>query len=178
MTDAKFDETDRRAVIDELRRRLGTKIKAVGRRRKWLRDEQERNYWVLGGYGEWHGIPEEMMDAEIAAPSGGSIVIATRHQSTIKLFIGPLAPLVEARDTLYRASHTTGDYQFTCKERGGHLEIEQARHVRLSELATIPFDRHEKDSVARSRDIERLLDGLSEKERRALLKRLKDDNSG
>jgi len=176
MVDTKFDETDRRAVVDALSRHLGARLKAVGRRRKWLHDDSNRNYWVLGGSGEWHGIPEEMMDAEIAAPSDGSIVIATRHQSAIKIFIGPLAPFVEARGTLYRASHTTGDYQFTCKERGAHLVIEQAPDVRLSEIATIPFDKLEKESVARSRDIERLLNGLSETERSALLKKLKDDN--
>ena len=81
MAHAKFDETDRRAVIDELGRHLGVQINRVGRRRKWLRDRSGRNYWVLGGYADWHGIPEEMMDAEVADPSNGFVVIAMRRQS-------------------------------------------------------------------------------------------------
>ena len=176
MTQTKFDETDRRAAIGALSRHLGVRLRPVGRRRKWLRDDSDRSYWILGGYGEWHGVPEEMMDAEVTRSSGGSIVIALRHQSAIKLFIAALAPLVEAREKLYRASHTTGDYQFTCKERGGHLVIEQAPEVRLSELATISFDEARKASVAHVKHVERLLANMSEKERSELLKKLQDED--
>ena len=96
MTHGKFDETDRSAVIDELGRRLGVQINRVGHRRKWLRDHSGRNYCVLGGYADWHGIPEEMMDAEVADPSDGFVVIAMRRQSDMEIFLGPLAPLVAA----------------------------------------------------------------------------------
>ena len=106
MAHAKFDETDRRAVVDELGRRLGVQINQVGRRRKWLCDHSGRNYWVLGGYADWHGIPEEMMDAEMADPSDGFVVIAMRRQSDMEIFLGPLARLVAARRKLYRAKST------------------------------------------------------------------------
>lgn len=175
MTLMKFDETDRRAVIDALTRYLDLHLESVGRRRKWLRDNAGRSYWVLGGYGEWHGIPKEMMDAEISSPSDGFIVIAMRHQFALKIFIGPLAPLVSARASLHRASQTTGDYQFTLKKRGAHLIVEQAPEVRLSEFTTFSFDETEKDAVGRYRETEKLISSLSEEERKELLKRLQDE---
>ena len=44
MARVKFDETDRRAVIDELSPHLGVQINWVGRRRKWLLDSSGGNY--------------------------------------------------------------------------------------------------------------------------------------
>ena len=99
MTHGKFEETGRSAVIDELGRRLGVQIDRVGHRRKWLRDHSGRNYWVLGGYADWHGIPEKMMDAEVADPSDGFVVIAMRRQFDMEIFLIPshhLLHLIEA----------------------------------------------------------------------------------
>jgi hypothetical protein len=178
MTQMKFDETDRRAVIDALSRHFGVRIEPVGRRRKWLRDNAARSYWVLGGYGEWHGIPEEMMDAEVSRPSGGFFVIAMRHRSTMEIFISPLVPLVAARAKLNRASQTTGDYQFTFKKRGTHLIIDQIPNATLSELTGFSFDKTEKDSLARFRKAEKLVGALSEDELKKLqdeLKKLQDN---
>ena len=53
MAHAKFDETDRCAVIDELGRRLGVQLNRVGRRRKWLRDHSGRK---LLGFGRIRGL--------------------------------------------------------------------------------------------------------------------------
>jgi hypothetical protein len=175
MIRTKFDETDRRAVIDALTRCHDVRLTPVGRRRKWLRDNAGRSYWVLGGYEEWHGIPEEMMDAEVSSPSGGFIVIAMRQKSAMEIFIGPVAPLVSARASLRRASKTTGDYQFTFKKRGAHLVIEQAPNVNLTELTAFSFDESEKDSVARYREVEKLIDALSDEERKELFRKLQNE---
>lgn len=175
MTQTKFDETDRQAVVDALARCLDIRLTPVSGRRKWLRDDAGSSFWVLGGYGQWHGIPEKMMDAEVSSPSGGFIVIAMRRKSTMEIFIGPVAPLVSARARLRRASKTTGDYQFTLKKRGGHLVVEQAPNVNLTELTRFSFDESEKDSVARYRGAEKLISALSDDERKELLKKLQDE---
>lgn len=145
----KFDETDRQAVIDMLSRHFGVRLQPVGRRRKWLRDDAGRKFWVLGGYEDWHGIPEEMMDAEVISPSRGYIVIAIRHCSTIEVFIGPLTSLVAARAHLSRASQTTGDYQFKVEKKvekhGTRLLIKQVPNAALSELTTFSFNETEKN---------------------------------
>ena len=178
MARAKFDEIDRQTAIDELGRRLGVQINRVGRRRKWLRDHSGRNYWVLGGYADWHGIPEEMMDAEVADPSGGFVVIAMRRQSDMEIFLGPLAPLVAARWKLYRANQSTGDYQFTFRRRGSHLLLDQDSSVTLSSLASFPFEETEKESKKRVEEVVKQFAALPEDGRRELLKELLKKRSG
>ena len=172
MAHAKFDGTDRRAVIDEVGRHLGVQINRVGRRRKWLRDSSGRNYWVLGGYADWHGIPEEMMDAEVADLSGGFVVIAMRRQSDMEIFLGPLAPLVAARRKLYRAKQSTGDYQFTLRRRGSRLILDQDASVTLSSLASFSFDETEKESKRRFEEVMKQFAALPEDERQELLKEI------
>ena len=119
----KFDEIDRKAVIRSVEKSLDVSLSLVGRRKKWLRDDSGKTYWVLGGYGEWHGIPAEMMDAEAKNPTGGFIVVAIRHRSAIQIYIGPLKEVVANRGKLLRARKTTGDYQFTYRKRGTRVVI-------------------------------------------------------
>lgn len=179
MTDAKFDETDRRAVTDALCKQLGVVLTPVGHRHKWLKDEAQRSYWVIGGYEDWHGIPNEMMDAEAASSTAGILVIAIRHSQSIQIYVGPLSPLVEARNVLKRARKTSGDYQFTYTKRGRCLVIDQAPHVVLSGLSGFTFDDEEKASVARVREAEKLLKSLPANELRELLENFQaQDASG
>ena len=60
----KFDNLARLRVIDAVHEHFDVTLKRVGRRYKWLRDESGRNWWVLGGKDDWHGIPEDMMEHE------------------------------------------------------------------------------------------------------------------
>ena len=64
MKKVKFDEVDRDCVIDALQKRYGVQLDRVPPYRKWLRDESGKNWWVLGGVDDWHGIPKEMMEGE------------------------------------------------------------------------------------------------------------------
>lgn len=168
----KFDETDRDAVVSELTTRRGVNLSKVGRRRKWFQDAEGWNYWILGGYGEWHGIPEEMMEAELEAAEPGFLVIATRRKADIEIFVGSLKPLTNNRKKLSRAAKTTDDYQFTFTKHGSHLIIDQLRDVRdatLEGIGRFHFGEFEKAK----KQIEDL--GLSAEERIKLLKSLLDD---
>lgn len=85
MPQSKFDETDRRVVVDALSRQSGLQLERVGRRRKCFRDDEARCYRILGGYGEWHGIPEEMMNEEISSNSDGLLMISMRKKSVQRI---------------------------------------------------------------------------------------------
>lgn len=169
----RFDQTDRRAAIRKLELALGVSLKPVGRRRKWLKDEEGRSYWVIGGYGEWHGIPEEMMDAEIEKPSGGYLVIAMRHKAAMQIYIGSLAAIVNARDKLYRASKSTGDYQFTYRKRGTSIVVEQSPSIRLADLASFEYSDSMKASDKRVAEASRLFESLSDEQKQELLASLR-----
>ena len=56
MKSPKFDEQDRSKVISEIEEYFNTRLSRVGSRRKYLKDENGKSYWVFGGYEDWHGI--------------------------------------------------------------------------------------------------------------------------
>lgn len=168
----KFDETDRRAVIRAIQDRLGVRLSPVGRRRKWLRDGQGRSYWILGGYGEWHGIPEDMMDAEASHPTGGNLVVATRKRQALQIFIGPLEPIVQGRRKLNRARQTTGDYRFTIRTGGNRMHINKVSGTTLRELADVSYTTNDKARDQNVQSARQLLDRLSPEEQRLIIREL------
>lgn len=173
MAHRKFDKTDRGAVIRTVEKALGISLKRQGRRQKWLKDQNGKNFWVLGGYGEWHGIPEEMMDAEITEQTNGFIVVAIRQKTDMQIFMGPIQPVLEGRSKLYRAAETTGDYQFTFKKIGSSIAIKQLLSISLKKLSAISFSDEEKEKEKLLAIAEEYLDGMSAEEKEKLLDELK-----
>ena len=53
-TAEKFDNLDRKVVIDGVQERYGVTLAKVGGRDKWRQDESGRNWCVLGGKDDWH----------------------------------------------------------------------------------------------------------------------------
>ena len=168
-TRAKFDETDRRAVIRVLEEELDICLSRVGRRRKWLRDEEGRDFWVIGGYDEWHGIPEEMMDACIDKSCDGVLVFAKRERGALRIFTGPLEPVIRNRRKLYRAHRSSGDYQFTVAQRGDRIHIKQIPGATLRRLTSSPYAEHDKAKDQKMAELRKLFDQLSPDERRHLM---------
>ena len=82
----RFDDLDRRPVIDAIQEHYGVKLQKVGSRPKWLRDASGRNWWILGGLETWHGIPEEMMEHEKCSEVEGMLVIAYKKLTKIEVF--------------------------------------------------------------------------------------------
>ena len=153
---------------------VGVKLSKVGRRPKWLKDEGGRNFWVLGGYGEWHGIPAEMMDAEIGATTEGMLIVAVRKKAALEVFAGSVGDLCKGREKRYRARKTTRDYQFTCKVRGNHLIAEQLPGFSLENIGASPYEADEKKTDIAVDNVEKLLDKMSDEERERLLRSLSE----
>jgi len=171
MSSTKFDEADRKRVIRAVEARFNVKLRPVGRRRKWLLDNAGRNYWVLGGYEEWHGIPEEMMRAERSAAVEGILVVAARKKSSMTVFAGSVTGLVRCADKLYRAKKTTGDFQFTYKVRGEHLFVDQLSGFSLERIDSVQYDADEKQRDKTAEEVKKLLESMPSEERAALVNR-------
>ena len=80
MTSQKFHAQDRRNVRGKVEKHYGVKLSPVGSHRKYLEDEPE-TYCVLGGYGDWHGIPPDMIEEEEKRDKEGILVIASGQRS-------------------------------------------------------------------------------------------------
>lgn len=174
MSETKFDNIDRKRAIRTVEDYFGVKLSKVGRRLKWLQDEAGRNFWILGGYGEWHGIPEEMMDAEISAPTEGILVVAVRKKNSMEIFAGSVGNLYKGREKLYRAKKTTADYQFTYKVRGNHLIVEQLPGFSLEKIGALPYEENEKKKDIAVDNVTKLLEKMSDEEREELLRSLNE----
>ena len=172
----KFDNLDRDCVIRAIQEHCGVKLQRVGSRSKWLRDESGRNWWVLGGRGGWHGIPEEMMEDEKQAQLEGRLVIAEKKLANLELFEGPLSRLVNARDRLYRAAQTNGDYQFTVEVKGDAMRCAQASDVVLRRIASTPFSDEQKERARQMNKIQKEMLAMSPEDRANFLAKLQSDN--
>ena len=137
MATKKFDNLDRNRVIQAVEEYYGVKLERVGRRPKWLRDESGGNWWILGGSGVYHGVPEEMMEAELQASTAGMLIIAVRKLPDIEIFSGSVEQLCKNRNKLYRAGKTTGDYQFNIHTSGSRLMVMGVKTVPIVRLERI-----------------------------------------
>ena len=140
----KFDNLDRTRVISEIQGYFGVKLQRVGRRPKWLRDESGRNWWVLGGIGTWHDIPEEMMEDERRTQVEGVLVIAYKKLTSIDVFKGPLGPLVSASNELPGATQPRSKYNLNVKVSGTCMRCIEVPNVVLARFATNPYSAEDK----------------------------------
>ena len=164
----KFDNLDRKRVIESIEEYYGVKLDKVGQRVKWLREDSGKAWWVLGGIGDWHGIAEEMMEREKEAPIEGMLVIAEKKRTSIEVFAGPLNQLVSSRDELFRTKET-GAYQFTVKVRGDLMQCVQAPAVVLERILSIPHSDADRERERRTGEASKMIAALSPEELNDLL---------
>ena len=168
----KFDNLDRNRVMGAVQEHYAVKLVRVGSRYKWLGDASGRNWWILGGKDDFHGIPEDMMEDERQARVEGMLVIAQRKVGSIDVFAGSLGPLVSARDRLYRAARSTGDYQFEVTLKGERLVVSGRRRnvvLELKRFATIPYSAEDKERDRKMVAVGKILATLSPEERKSLI---------
>ena len=128
----KFDEIDRSKVIAEIEKHFGVKLAAVGKYKKFLQDATGRSYWVFGGYKDWHGISDKMLEMEKRRSTAGVLVVAKRNRTSIEIFSGQLEPLIANNRDL---SHTEkGDHQFNVVIRGNSMTIKELSGLTLRKL--------------------------------------------
>lgn len=165
----KFDELDRERVIREVEQRLGVRLSRFRRRRKVLTDDAGNIFVVLGGVGEWHGLPKELVEHR----QEGTLVFAKRTGETFKVFTGPLGPLVRNADRLY--THDTGEFSFHVECRQDHATIQKipgAAHLSL--LCEFVYKREDKDSDQNIKEMEKTIAGMTPAERNAFVNLIAD----
>ena len=168
----KFDGLDRNRVINALQEHEGINLQEVESRSKWLRDASGRNWWVLGGIGTWHGIPEEMMEDEKCSQVEGVLVIADKKLTSIDVFRGPLGPLVSASNELPRATQPPREYKFNVKVSGNRMRCIEVPDAVLARIDTIPYSAEDRERDGRLNEFRKLVSGMSPEDGAALLDEL------
>lgn len=131
----KFGENDRELVRLALEQCLAIKLKRPGRRRKVMTDEAGRVYWIMG-YGDWHGIGPDMIDT-LGSDHDTLLVIARRTKETIRVFAGPLRPLLQKVEQLPVAQ--SGQVQFHLDDACGKLVVKEVPEATLDLLTEFKF---------------------------------------
>ncbi len=110
MIDTKFGDHERDRVIERVETLKNTKLTPVPNYKKFLKGSDESYYCIVGGSGDWHAIPKQVMEQAERNYSKFSLVIARLLRTKIEIYEGPIKPLVDSRCSLTRTEQ--GDYQF------------------------------------------------------------------
>ena len=179
MMAVKFDEYDRKKVIAELEKSFQVKLSPIGRRRKYLRDTTGRRYCVFGGYGDWHGIPEEIVEEEENLHANEEnlhansvLVIAKKYKQTIDIYYGALREIIEGKSKL--AFTKDRQYEFNIKLQGSRLLIKEIPGLSLRKLGETPYSETEKVGQKTTDELLSIFRGLSSEKKEELLRQLSE----
>ena len=133
MADAKFNDDEREPVIRRIEALKNIKLTPVGTRKIFLKGSDDLYYCVVGGRGDWHAIPKQVMDQEQKDRGSVHLVIARWLRTKIEIYEGLLRPLFDSREVL--SSTKQGGVQFDLKvPTDGVLSIAQVSGARFPKI--------------------------------------------
>ena len=159
----KFDNTDRAAVIRLIEQAFDVKLKKADRLQKWLRDETGRHWCVIGGIGDFHGIPKQIMECEREGAADDQLVLAKKLVDRLDVYAGSLRPLIDARNCLHRRERDCA-YLFNINVKSGHIRVNKAPNVVLKKIFSLPHTHSDRDSIKRVEDFTKLVGSMSRDE--------------
>ena len=163
----KADEYDRRAVIREVERIFNVKLSPVGRRRKFLQDQNGKHYLILVGIDSWHGIPKKLLTEARSSAQPTCFIVAQVRLVDIKIYIGQLDEEMYSR---FASSCQKNQSLFlNFRDIGDSLLIKEFPDYSLCLLSTIPYTREHKDFDKKTDKLKKLLTGFSEDEIKEIL---------
>jgi hypothetical protein len=157
MTRLKFSDDERAAVIERIETLKNFKLKPVGSKRKFFKGSDGLHYCIVGGRGDWHAIPEEVM-VEEKTTATVHLIIARWLKNRIEIYGGLPKQLFDSRDSLSKTKQ--GDFQFELKMPvDGILSIRQVPRAKFSKI-----DEFKPPNIS-------IFKNLSEEQRRELLRK-------
>ncbi len=171
----KFDNLDRARVIQEIERLFDVKLSQFGFRPKEQVDANGKLFWVLGGYGDWHGLPADMLERARSSATVGRIVIAKRLKAKMRIYIGSIGPFVAEVDKLIKTKK--GDYHFDQEIRHGNLRVKQLPNAKFELLSEVDISDSDKVQDKRKSDLVRQYKSMSPEEKAEFMEALGIRNS-
>ena len=156
----KFDSRDRTAVIRLIQGTFRVKLKKVNGAHIWLRDESGKRWCVIGGIGDFHGIPKRIMECEREESADGQLVIAKKLVDRVDVYVGSLQSLIDAKHRLSRRKRD-GAYLFNVNVKPGSIRIAEVPSVVLARICTLPHTDSDRDRIKRDEEFAKLMGSMS-----------------
>jgi hypothetical protein len=129
----KFSDDERKPVIERLEKLKNIKLKPVGKSKVFHKGNDELYYCIVGGRGDWHEIPKEVMEQEKKDQASVYLVIARWLRTKIEIYGGLLKPLFGSL-----SPNAQGNFQFDLKmPTDGILSIKQVSGAKFKKLDEI-----------------------------------------
>lgn len=106
----KFSNDEREPVIERLETLNNIKLKPIGKSKVFHKGSDGLYYCIVGGRGDWHAIPKEVMEQEKKDSSSVYLVIARWLRTKIEIYGGLLKPLFGSL-----TPNAQGNFQFDLK---------------------------------------------------------------
>jgi hypothetical protein len=165
----KFSNVDRRRVIRELELRRGIHLSAIERKSVWQSDQTGREYLILGGRGDWHGIPREVVRAERGPDQEARLIFCDLAEDAIRVFEGDLRHLLRNADRLHVSQEKL---TFNLSRATGRLGIAELSGFYLTRIFDIPYTEPQREQQRAVDTIMSDISKMSDDEKQRLLKEL------
>lgn len=163
----KFDEVDRNRVVKEVQKTLQITLSPIGRYRKYFKGDDQKNYCIIGGYGDWHGLQGEFLLPLASGEKDRVLVIARVLRNRMELYAASMQELIRNKDRLVIAKNSTGsEYQFDVEYKyKDRASIQRIPSFYLKKIHEFEYDRENGDFVSHFKS-------LSDGQKREFLERL------
>jgi hypothetical protein len=167
----KFDNIDRKKVVDIISTYLGSPLSKIGKRHIYMKDESNMRYVIIGGTGNWHGIPIEVIEDIKKYNSDAYLVIAIKIHDSLSIFWGSISPLIEHLNSLPRLVNDR--YSMHFERNQNSLSIKEVASCRLSLLKEVKHSEFDRNNIKNISDTENMIYALTESEKDELINMLK-----
>lgn len=142
----KFDNTDRKFLIEEIEKIQGVKLEAIKPSRKLFKASNGLLYLISGGTEDWHGINENIMNqlVELEVENSENVfMIAKKYRTQMDICVGSLAVLLNHKHKLVKTQK--GGFQFHCVLTEDGLYLEEIPKLYCNKVHTIYYPNHKRN---------------------------------
>ncbi len=167
----KFGDVERENIISYLESLLKIKLKPVGNRKKFCNGSNGNYYCIVGGTGDSHSIPKEVMDVCIQYTDKSYLIVARLLKTKMDLYLGPMKPLIESRIILPSIGKGGDHYGFSINTPSSNqIGIKQVGSCHLEKIGEFPYEFE--SARIEDKEITELLKKLSPIEKNRLFEKL------
>ena len=145
-TIGKFNNEDRRLLIQELERIQGVTLEQFSGSQKLYKSSNGHVYLIQGGKEFWHGINKQIVN-QLKEPEfqkdKSILVIAKKYHTQLDIYVGPLQLFVLNLDKLIQTKNL--GLQFHCQQTEDGLFIEEIPELICNKVHTIYYPGHKRN---------------------------------